>query len=192
MTGKTRLLAVFILIGTATLVSRAEDPCRSGLQPGQRPGPYAFVLSTGLERGRSHCYVCETADRPAVAVFARQPSASLGKFAQELDKALAEHEKAELRSWITFLHEDQLNFDPKLVAWSQKLALRRLPVGTYEDTVGPPSYRLARDAEVTVILFVKQKVVANFAFRTGELNDDQVAKVVQALLEIVSAKKGQK
>jgi len=66
-----RLLAplVFILV-----IGAASPPnVRLGLTPGQRPGPYSSVVSVGAERGQSHCYICDTADRPAVVVFARTP-----------------------------------------------------------------------------------------------------------------------
>jgi hypothetical protein len=169
--------------------SRAADPCRSGLQPGQRPGPYSAVISTGTQRGQSYCYICETGERPAIIVFARTLSDPLGKLAEQLEKAVTDHQKAELRSWITFLSDDQLNLDPKLVQWSRKHALRSVPLGVFEDVGGPPSYRLAREADLTVLLFVKQKVVANFAFRTGELNDAKIAEILKAVPRLVSEKK---
>src|ERR1700757_3271880 len=86
--------------------SAAEEPCVSGPKTGQRPGPYSAVLCTGEQRGKSHCYICETADRPAVIVFARTLSDSLGKLAVQLDRALGEYKKNDLRSWVTLLHED--------------------------------------------------------------------------------------
>src|SRR5207248_11550441 len=151
------------ILGLSTLaVDRcpAADPCRSGLDPGQRPGPYAAVISTGPERGKAHCYICETGDRPAVVVFARTLSEPLAKLCRKLDKAVAEHQGAELRSWVTFLNVEPLSFDPKVVRWAKEHALRNVPLGIFEDLGGPPSYRLARDADVTVLLFVKQKVAA--------------------------------
>jgi hypothetical protein len=120
-----------------------------------------------------------------VIVFARNLSVPLGKLAQELDKALAQHKSAELRGWITFLHEDQPGFDPRVVEWGQKHALRNLPLSVFEDAGGPPSYRLAADAEVTVLLSVRQRVVANFAFRASELNDAAIGEVVRALPRIL-------
>src|SRR5262249_34942136 len=149
--------------------SPADDPCRSGPQPGQRPGPYSFVLSTGDKRGTSHCYIRETGDQPAVAVFARNPSGPLAHLVRELDKAVVQHKSANRRAWVTFLNDDQPNQDAKLMKWGQEHALRHVPLGVFEDAAGPPSYRLARDADVTVLLFIKQQVVANFAFRDGEL-----------------------
>jgi hypothetical protein len=169
--------------------AEADNPCKSGLQPGQKPGPYAAVISTGPQRGTSHCYICETADRPAVVIFARTLSEPLARLAQKLDGALLAHKKEELRGWITFLNEDQLNFDPKVVAWGQKHALRNLPLGVFEDAGGPPSYRLAADADVTVLLFVKQKVVGSFAYRAGDLTDTEISKVLKALPGILPRKK---
>jgi hypothetical protein len=184
----------FVCLGLLYLVClaghvQAGEPCQSGLLPGQRPGPYSAVISTGPNRGKSHCYICETAERPAILLFARAPSDTLGKLAQKIDKALEDNKKAELRGWVTFLSDDQLSLDPKLVEWSKRHSLRDLPLGVFEDTVGPPSYRLARDAEVTVLLFVKQKVVANFAFRAGELTDEKAAEVLKALPKVLSEKK---
>ena len=75
-----------------------------------------------------------------------------------------------------------------MVEWGKKHALRNLPLGVFEDAGGPPSYRLNRDADVTVLLFVKQKVVANFAFRAGELTEEKVGEVMKALPKIVAAK----
>src|SRR5438067_64804 len=82
---------------------RANDPCVSGLTPGMRPGPYSFVVSTGANRGQSQCFICETADRPAVVVFARSISDPLGKLVNQLDKSVGEHKASELRAWVTFL-----------------------------------------------------------------------------------------
>lgn len=174
-------LALFlILVGAAS----AAEPCVSGLKPGQRPGPYSSLVSVGPQRGQSHCFVCETENRPAVIVFARNLNDPLAKLARGIDKALADHKGAELRAWVTFLGDDQTALDPKVVDWSKKHALRNLPLAVFEDVVGPPSYLIARDAEVTVLLSVKQKVVRNFAFRAGELNDDRIADILKAIPEI--------
>jgi hypothetical protein len=178
-----RILGVVVLL--AVVGGVAADPCQSGLAPGQRPGPYAFLVATGPNRGKSHCFVCETENRPAVIVFARQLSEPTGKLLRQMDQALVEQQKAELRAWATFLSDSQPAFEPKLTEWARKHGLRNLSVGIFEDQDGPPSYRLSRDADVTVLLSVKQKVVANFAFRNGELNDERIKEIMAALPRIV-------
>jgi hypothetical protein len=167
----------------------ADEPCKSGLHENQRPGPYTSLVSIGPERGQQHCFICESANRPLVIVFARQLSDPLGKLVGKLNKALTEHKAAELRAWVTFLTEDQVSLDPKVVQWGKKHATGTVPLGVFEDPVGPPTYLLARDADVTVLLSVQQKVVANFAFRAGELNDDAIGEIVRAISKIVNAKK---
>ena len=76
-----------------------------------------------------------------------------------------------------------------LAKWSQSQGLKSVAVGTFEDADGPPAYKLAKDADVTVMLFVKKKVVANFAFRAGELTDEKVKEVEKALPKLFNEKK---
>jgi hypothetical protein len=146
------------------------------------------VVSVGPQRGQSHCFICEAGERPIVIVFARGLSDPLGKLLRGVDKALADHKKADLRAWATFLHDDESTFGPRVLAWSKKQALRAVPLAVFEDVEGPPAYRLARDAEVTVLLSVKQKVVRNFAFRPGELTDARVAEVLKVISALVAKK----
>jgi hypothetical protein len=181
-----RLTLVFVLglLGSVSAV-QAADPCVSGVPVGQRPGPYSALVSVGPERGTAHCFICETADRPAVVIFARSLSDPLGRLVRGVDKAIDDHKAAELRGWVTFLHDDQLTFDPQVVQWSKKQAIRNVSLGVFEDLVGPPSYKLNRDADVTVLLFVKQKVVGNFAFRAGDLTPARVDEVLKTLPRIL-------
>ena len=103
----------------------------SGLATGQRPGPYSSLVAVGKERGQSHCFICETEDRPAVVIFARSLDDSLGKLAHGLDKALVEHKTSDLPGWVTFLHADQAAFDPKVVDWSKKQAYPQRAAGRF-------------------------------------------------------------
>ena len=176
----------FVLL--AALTAAAQPSLRSGLPPGVRPGPYAALVCTGPQRGQQHCFICETEDRPAVIVFARTLSAPAGKLAHRIDQALTEHKKADLRAWVTILAEDHTGMDAKVVAWAKQHAVGTVPLGVFEDLNGPPSYRLARDADVTVLLSVRQRVVANFAFRAGELTDARIDEVMKALPRILAKK----
>jgi hypothetical protein len=148
----------------------AADPLVSGPQIGQRPGPYSFLIATGPDRGKPTCYVCETADKPGVIIFARSLSAPLAKVVAACDDAVAGRPKDSLRAWLTVLGEKTVGLD-ELARWSKQAGVKGVPVGVFDDPVGPPSYKLAADADVTILLFVNRKVVANLAFRGGELND---------------------
>lgn len=177
-------LVVLVLANTLT-----AGPLASGLQPGQRPGPYTALVSVGPQRGQLHCFICETADRPAIIVFAKSVSDNLGKLVRGVDKVLVDQKSAEPRAWVTFLSDDQVGLDPKLVKWAQEQSVRNVPLAVFEDAGGPPVYRLHKEADVTVLLSVKQKVVRNFTFRPGELTEARVTEVLAAVPAIFPARK---
>jgi hypothetical protein len=185
----TRWWSWIAVLAIGTLVS-AKEPLVSGPKVGSQPGMYPVLLSTGANRGQVKCLFCETGDRPAVVVFARNPGGAMGKLAAQLDKALAEHKAAQLRSWVVFISKDPEALDPRLVRWSQEHGLKAIPVGTYvdPDESGPENYQLAREAEATVVLLAKQTVAATFAFRAGELTDDALKQVLQAVPRLLSKK----
>src|SRR4030081_1572481 len=106
-----RSSAIVSLILVAAAIA-AADPCKSGPQPNQRPGPYSSLVCVGKERGTQHCYICESADQPIILVVPRALSDPLGKLVKGLDGAVKEHKMAELRSWVTFLADDQTKMDP--------------------------------------------------------------------------------
>jgi hypothetical protein len=175
----------FVFFVSFVVPLRADDPCVSGVGVGGKPGPYTFHVATGPQRGQLTCYVCETAERPAVIVFARTMSDPLARLVKGLDRAVEDHKAKELRAWVTFLSDDQTSLDPKVVKWADKNAVRRVPLGIFEDVVGPPAYKLAKEADVTVLLYVKQKVAANFAFRAGELTDARADEVLKEVPKVV-------
>ncbi len=157
----------------------AAEPCTSGVPVGQRPTPYSFLVATGPQRGQQTCYICEQADKPTVVVFARHLTDPLGKLMAKLDAEVPTHKESGFKVWLTHLTDKgDLN---ELAKWSQKQAIKNAPVGVLEDADGPPAYKLNPDADITVLFFVKQKVVANFAYRTGELTDDKMAEVLKGL-----------
>jgi hypothetical protein len=68
----------------------------------------------------------------------------------------------------------------ELLARLQPLAeqLKQVVVAVYPEE-GPPGYQLAPQAEVTVLLYVKQQVTARFAFVAGGLTDKARAQVLE-------------
>jgi hypothetical protein len=171
---------------TLLTLALAADPCVSGIPVGGRPGPYSFLVATGPERGQQTCYVCEQDAKPTAVVFARKPSDSLGKLLARLDVESVARKDTGFKAWMTQL-ADRADLN-ELARWAQTQGLKAVPVGTFEDADGPPSYKIARDADVTVLLFVDRKVVANFAYRGGELTDEGVNEIEKALPRLFEKK----
>jgi len=175
-------IAVAIVSVALVAPCLAQDPCVSGPGVGQKPGPYSFLVASGPERGQQTCYVCETADKPGVIVFARSLSDPLAQLLSKCDAAIAERPKDSMRAWMTVLGEKTIALDA-LGKWAKQKGLA-LPVGVFDDPVGPPSYKLAEDADVTVVIFVDHQVTANFAFRARELNDKAVVRVADEVARL--------
>ena len=177
----TRLLCLCLALTPAlSFCADKGEPPASGVPVGKRPGPYSFLVATGPQRGQQTCYVCEQhdANKPAAVVFARAASDPLGKLMAKLDSAAIAQKDTGAKVWLTLLAE-KADLDA-LAKWAQKQGLKAAPVGAFEDADGPPAYKLHKDADVTVIVFAKQKVVANFAFRAGELDDGAIEGVLKA------------
>ena len=164
----------------------AAEPFASGVAVGKRPGPYSFLVATGPQRGQSTCYICEQKEKPAAIVFARTLSEPLGKLLIKLDGQATAKKDDGFKVWMTQL-TDTADLDP-LAKWGQKQGLKSIAIGAFEDADGPPAYVLHRDADITVLMFVREKVTANFAFKLGELNDDKIAKVLEALPKLFEKK----
>jgi hypothetical protein len=184
----TRIPLCLSLTFALALPLPAAAPPESGPPVGKRPGPYSFLVATGPQRGQQTCYVCEQheGNKPAAVVFARGTSDALGKLMTKLDAEAIANKDSGCKVWMTLLAE-KADLDA-LAKWAQTQGIKSAPVGVFEDADGPPSYKLHKDVDVTVILFAKQKVIATFAFRAGELDDKAIEAVLKAAPRLFEAK----
>ena len=170
----------------ALTLALAADPCLSGIPIGGRPGPYSFLVATGPERGKPTCYICEQEKKPAAVVFFRTRTDAVGKLLAKLDAEMTARKDSGFKAWATQL-TDTAELDA-LAKWGGTHGLKAVALGAFEDADGPPAYKLARDAEVTVLLFTDRKVVANFAYRAAELTPEATADVLAAMPKLFPAK----
>ena len=180
-------LTVGFLFAFTTSICLAKDPVVSGPSVGGKVGPYSFLVASGPQRGQPTCYVCETAEKPGLIVFARSTSPALGKLLLIADQAMSERPKGELTAWMTVLGEKTISMD-ELGKWVKDLGLKSVPTGIFDDPVGPPSFRLSPNADVTVLLFANRKVTANFAFSKDQLDEKQLVELTQAIQKHGKAK----
>jgi hypothetical protein len=193
------LLTVFVC-ANSNAPGQADQSIRSGPQQGETiPGPFHFFNATGAHAGKPHCLVCEYGLRPVVMVFVRDipeagSSGPLITLLQKLDEAVNRYSQRRLRSFAVFLTNDATNPETtreaarKLddVAKGADLKNVVLAVGGPD---GPEGYHVGKDAGVTVVLYEKHNVIANFAFAKGKLTDKDVQAILSAVTNLVRAKK---
>lgn len=165
----------------------AAEPLKSGLQPGEKVTTiFEPVNVNGEFAGQPHCLVCENGTNPVAMVFAREPSEALFQLAAKLDAATVKHEKQSLGSFVVLLSEAD-GLDERLSAAAKKHKLAKT-VLAIDPPAGPEGFKVAADADVTVVLYREFKVLANHAFRKGELSEQAIERIVADLPKIVPAK----
>ena len=79
---------------------------------------------------------------------------------------------------------DKEGLDKQLTKLAADQKLTKL-VLSIDNAAGPKEYKIAKDADVTVLLYTEFEVKANHAFRKGELNTAAITKVVADVTKIV-------
>ncbi len=121
-------------------------------------------------------------------IFARDLSDPLASLAKKIDAATDKNSECKMGSFIVFLNDDE-GIDKKLKDLADKEHLEKISLATLSSKSGPEAYKIAKDADVTVILYHKNKCEANYAFKKGELTDSEVDKIVTDLTKILPEKK---
>jgi hypothetical protein len=112
-------------------------------------------------------------------IFAREVTGPLTSLVKKIDAATVNNKSKRMGSFVVFLNDDEKLAD-QLKTVADKEGLKKC-ILTIDNPAGPNGYKVAKDADVTVVLYNNRKVKANFAFRKGELNEAAVAKIVAAI-----------
>lgn len=119
-------------------------------------------------------------------IFARELSGGpLTSLVKKIDEATAKNSSAKMGSFIVVLGGDE----KMLKELAEKEGIKNTIVSAMDTPSGPPKYNVAKEADVTVVLYNKRKVEANFAFEKGKLTDKDVDKIVESLSKILPEKK---
>ena len=119
-------------------------------------------------------------------IFAREISDPLTSLVKKLDAAAAKHSACSLGSFVVFCSDSE-SLEGKLKELAEKEKLERV-VLTIDNPSGPTSYKIAKDADVTVVLYTSHKVKANHAFKKGELKEADADAIVADLAKILPDK----
>ena len=82
------------------------------------------------------------------------------------------------KAFVVLLTDDPEEAQPRLEQLAESRKLKNIPLTIFDGLRGPPGYRIARMAEVTVMMWKDNRVEINRAFAAGQLDDSAVNKVV--------------
>jgi hypothetical protein len=119
-------------------------------------------------------------------IFAREVSDPLTSLVKKLDEATAKNSKAKMGSFVVFCSSEKgLEKKLKDLAAKEKLAKTVL---TIDNPAGPDDYNIAKEADITVVLYRGKIAKVNHAYKKGEFKDADVEKVLGELSKILPEK----
>jgi hypothetical protein len=186
----TVLSLTVVLVGAS--FTRADDPpARTGLQKGDDlPGPFQPYNITGKERhrGKFHCLVSENGLNPVVAVFVRgiEPSESVMKLLEKLDEIIPRNERIRLGSFVVFMSEGLMDVvkedderEKEAADLNEKVNKLKYVAAALDSFAEiKPLYKLDDQAEVTVVMYNKYKVLLTKSFPKEGLTDEELQKLM--------------
>jgi hypothetical protein len=119
-------------------------------------------------------------------IFAREISDPLTSLVKKIDAATAKNSGCSMGSFVVFLSDDE-GLEKKLKELAKKDKIEHT-VLTIDNPAGPRGYGVAKDADVTVVLYTNRTVKANYAFKKGELKDADINKIVGDVSKILPQK----
>jgi hypothetical protein len=104
---------------------------------------------------------------------------------KQLEASVEKNTDKKLCVFVVVLTDDADATAKKLEALAEKENVNNVPLTLVEGNAGPPEYKIAKDAEVTVMLWKGQQVQANHAFRKNELHKKQIDAVMADVAKLV-------
>jgi hypothetical protein len=165
-------------------VGLADEKLVSGPQVGQAvPGPFHPLNITGENAGEKQCLFCKNGTKPVAMIFAREMSEPLTQLLKKIDTATAEHKDAKMGSFVVFLNDEEgLASRLKELADREKIQTCVLSI---DNPAGPRAYKVAKNADVTVVLYTDHTVKANYAFEKGQMKDKDIDQIVESISKIL-------
>jgi hypothetical protein len=115
-------------------------------------------------------------------IFAREVTPTLTSLVKQIEAETKKNADKKMGSFVVFCN-DNPSLEGQLKELAEKEKLEKL-ILSIDNPAGPKGYNIAQDADVTVVLYSKRKVVANHTFKKGNLKDGDVEKILKDVPKI--------
>lgn len=177
-----KLLGIALLAFALPALLIAADKVDSGLKVGSSVPAFNVRDVTGPSKGDTLCYRCKYGARPVVTVFTRNLTDDVKSFVKKVDQKVGDNKDKKMAAFVVVLTNDPDAIEPKLTELAKAESIKNTPLTFIEGEAGPESYKLSKDAEVTVMMWVDNKLTSNTAYAKGKFD----AKAAETLLSETS------
>jgi hypothetical protein len=185
---KMRMIFASGLLVAAALSSVAESAdIRSGLVIGSYPKAYNVTDVTGPASGNGLlCYRCRYGSQPVVNIFAHKMDENVVKLIKQIDDVVGKNRDNKMAAFVVLLSDKPEAEEGTLKEIAKLNELQHTPLTTYGDSEGPGSYRLSKDAEVTVMMWVDEEVKVNHALKFADLSPEKIQAISDDTAKILN------
>lgn len=189
-----RMLVLSTIAATALALSGTTqaEKLKSGPQLGESVGAFTVEKcagndADGVENGEKLCYRCKLGNRPVVTVFARKNDKRLAALVQELDAIVAKHEENKMAAFVSLLGDDAKTLKDEATKLVKESKAKNVAVVVPVDHQrGPENYKLNPKADLTVLVYKRGRVRANFAMTADSLNPEAIKKITTSAAELLN------
>jgi len=178
------LSVALMFVAASSLVSAAE--LNSGIEVGGRPGAYTVNDCTGPNAGKSLCYRCSYGGRPVVNIFAREMNGDVQDLIAQIDAKVGQNRDQKMAAFVVHLTDDADASSSALKKIADSKQIKNTPLTNFEGEAGPSAYKISKDADITVLMWVKGKVKVNHALKKSDLSKEKISKIVKDTSKILN------
>jgi hypothetical protein len=182
----SKLTSSGVVLFVAATVAFAAEPKSAALQVGDAVEAFYVKDVTGPAAGTELCYRCRYGNRPVISIFTRKVTDQVASLAKEIDAAVGQNTDKDLAGFVVVLTDDPAGQEEGLKKLAKDNGIKHLPLTTFNDVGGPRNYKLTKDADVTVMMWVDGKVQVNEALKASELSKDKIAALVKSSDKIIN------
>jgi predicted TIM-barrel fold metal-dependent hydrolase len=118
-----------------------------------------------------------------VCVFARKTSEPLASLVKQIDEKIGENDK--LKGFVVIIPRKGENPAEDLRKLAKEAGIKHVPLTIGESPHGPPDYEIAKDADVTVLMWSGHQVKVNHAYK-DELTEKEVRAILADIPKLLS------
>lgn len=120
-----------------------------------------------------------------VTIFTRSITDDLAGLVREIDATVSKNSDRKMRAFVVLLTDNPDADEKRLAEFAAKHGIKDTPLTIFDGIAGPPNYKIARDADVTVLHWVGKEVKSNQAFAKGKLDKAGVETVLKGTATIL-------
>jgi hypothetical protein len=176
-------VVVGVLVLLAGSASAAEP--KADVPLGSNPEAFLITDVTGPSAGELMCYRCAYGQKPVVAILTKSLDGDLARLVKQIDSQLDQHRDKQLSAFVVLLSDDPIEAASQLKQWAIDQQIKRIPLATFEGADGPEAYRISKDAQLAVLMWVDLRVKFNRAYSSAKLEQAELESVTAATGKIL-------